>query len=487
MPINSFLYPGPTNSNPYVVENSCRFNDDDTAYMHKTPGGAGNLRTMTFSFWMKRCNFTTDAQRVFSIFNNSGADQFWLRMSDGGNDYLDFFSQTSSSQTLRLTTNARLRDPSAWYHIVVAVDTTQGTDTNRIKIYINGTQQTSFSTTSYPSQNTDLEWNKAIPNIIGAQQSDGTAEFIDMYLAEVCFIDGVQLTPTSFGEFDEDSPTIWKPKNLNNISGTKGTNGFYLDFKDSSNLGNDAWGGTDLTEVNLAAADQATDTPTNNFATLNPLMVQVGTADEPIFGEGNCQISTSTAGSIKFYAPSTIGMTAGKWYAEFDSTTTSNVHGSVGITSDPGALARNNEYIGKYANEYGNYAADGSIYTSHSENSYGNSWTGEIIGVAVDLDNNKLYMSLNGTWQDSGDPTSGATGTGAISITAVGSTVDGAYFFAVSDASPTYTNGFDCNFGGCPAGAISSGNADANGYGNFEYAPPSGYYALCTKNLAEYG
>ena len=456
----------------YNVANSCRFNSGSSDYLNRTPDSAGNLRTMTFSFWMKRSKLTSDAQRIFSIFNNSGADQFWLRTADSSNDYIDFFSQTSSTQTLRLVSSARLRDVSAWYHIVIAVDTTQGTDSNRIKMYINGVQQTSFSTTSYPSQNTDLEWNKAIPNMIGAQQSNGTAEFIDMYLAEVCFIDGQQLAPTSFGEFDEDSG-IWKPIDVSGL--TFGDNGFYLDFENSGALGADVSGNTNnFTVNNLTAIDQSTDTCTNNFATWNALF-RKGTLT-PAFSNGNLT-STFDNGGANEFALTSFGADTGKWYAEVKwisahgngATATGILDMAYTGTADP-----NNAVT----NAFG-YFGSGTKNVSGTASSYGDSYAdGDIIGIAIDMDNNKLYFSKNGTFQNSGDPTTGSTGTGAIGIVA-GVT----YGIFATD----YNNQVAELNTGSPAFAISSGNTDGNGYGNFEYAVPSGYYSLNTKNLAEYG
>ena len=456
----------------YDVANSLRFNSGSSDYLNRTPSSAGNLRTMTFSFWMKRSKLTSGAQRIFSIFNNSGADQFWLRTADSSNDYIDFFSQTSSSQTLRLVSNARLRDVSAWYHIVIAVDTTQGTDSNRIKMYINGVQQTSFSTTSYPSQNTDLEWNKAIPNMLGAQQSNGTAEFIDMYLAEVCFIDGQQLAPTSFGEFDEDSG-IWKPIDVSGL--TFGTNGFYLDFENSSALGNDANGSNNFTVNNLTAIDQSTDTCTNNFATLN------GVFNTPLtLAEGN--LKATEGSNVWNYIQGTIAVASGKWYWECKCKGNYLVLGVIDQDEAKGyAVNDRNPFTSTdiSTRSFGYYNIDGKYYSNGSGNTYGNTFASDdIIGVALDCDNKKLYFSKGGVFQNSGNPESGATGTGAISLNSNTS------LFGMAIA--VQNNNTEVNFGSPPY-AISSGNADGNGYGNFEYAVPSGYFALNTKNLAEYG
>jgi len=462
----------------YDVANSCRFNSGSSDRLNRTQT-AGNRRTYTISWWLKRSGLSASTSIIGSDPDGSHGNHFTI-IDFNSSDNLDL-SEYSSGHTFRLITNRKFRDVSAWMNIVFAVDTTQATASNRLKLYINGVQETSFSTENYPSQDLETRFNLN-SNIFTIGGRSG--QYLNGYFAEVVTIDGTALDATSFGEFDEDSPTIWKPIDVSGL--TFGTNGFYLDFEDSSALGNDVSGNNnDFTVNNLTAVDQSSDSCTNNFATLNPLQVQIGTANEPVFREGNLQIHGSSTGAIKFYAPSTIGVSSGKWYAEFKSTISSNVFGMVGVDSNPGELARNDQYPGYYANSYG-YYKDGNKYTADSASSYGNSWTNNTIGVALDLDNNKLYFSKDGTFQNSGDPTSGSTGTGAISITAPSSTTAGAYFFVLGDGSTSYINPFDCNFGS-PIHSISSGNADGNGYGNFEYAVPSGYYSLNTKNLAEFG
>jgi len=303
----------------------------------------------------------------------------------------------------------------------------------------------------------------------------------DGYMAEFCMIDGLQLGPTSFGEFDEDSPTIWKPIDVSGL--TFGNNGFYLDFEDSSNLGNDANGGTDLTEANLVAADQATDTPTNNFCTMSP----VASLDSPVMSEGNCYMTND--GSDE-QAVSTFAASNGRWYFEVKVTVQNSNNALVAGISDVYMSQKElaEGWLGMDTGQYGYVAYDGKIY--HADDggtSYGNTiTTNDILGVYVDLEDNKLYFSKNGTLQNSG------TG---YSITARASTTGGAYHFCTGDwYGSTHNVDYGVNFGGCPAFAISSGNTDDNGYGNFEYSPnitgdgsAKKFYSLCTKNLAEYG
>jgi len=464
-----------------VVTNSCRFNNDDSPYMHKTPAGAGNRRTFTISVWFKTSTVAGGNSYILSTGDYDGGEGFFqIKLSNAGRLTIDDYDTSGSSYNLRWVTPSThlIRDPSAWYHLVVAVDSTQAVQANRAKVYLNGTNISSdFTQTTSPSQNDDFHVN--LDQIVQIGRSQNNDAYFDGYLAEFCVIDGSQLAATSFGEFDEDSPTIWKPIDVSGL--TFGTNGFYLDFEASDNLGNDANGGTDLTEVNLAATDQATDIPTNNFCTVNPnhFGTEIGTVT---MSEGNTIFSAAGTGSSSdTFRSSTMAVSTGKWYAEFKLTGTATASG-VGINSGNQVA-----YIGSNSYDY-IFGFSGIVYNNDSDagGSFAAPATNDIIGVAVDLDNNKIYWSENGSFLNSGDPTSGATGTGAISVTASSSNGTGFYHFAVGDAgSGTVT--FECNFGGSSGFTVSSGNADANGYGNFEYAPPSGYYALCTKNLAEFG
>ncbi len=463
----------------FDVANSCRFNAPDDAYMHKTPSSSGSRRIGTFSIWVKLALNTPEGQFLFSGSPNATTETSLLLSIDGDN--LRFNGWTSNVQHMLLVTNRKFIDPSAYYNIVVAWDTTQGTASNRVKIYINGVQETSFSTETYPDQNRDLNINNSGNKTLIGARSTANYAFADGYYSEVVMIDGTALTPTSFGEFDEDSG-IWKPIDVSGL--TFGTNGFYLDFEDSSNLGNDANGGTDFTEVNLAATDQSTDTCTNNFATMNPLdnFYQGAT-----FSDGNLTVTTTN--SSQSYSTSSIMVSSGKWYVECKPVSGGS-EPEIGVAYKMVGVGNgNNAQLSYNANGYGYRASNpGSVWYNGSAVSTGFSQyaNGDIIGIALDLDNNKLYFSKNGTFGNSGDPTSGATGTGAISIVDPASTDMGAYAFAMNETFNDQNKVFSWNFGSPPF-SISSGNSDGNGYGNFEYAVPSGYYALNTKNLAEYG
>jgi len=465
----------------YNVANSLRFNSGSSDYLNKTLGTATNRKKFTYSFWFKKSSLTgNQGQLITAGTNGNNADELTIHSSDK----LSFQGYESSTQEFQLRTNALFRDVSAWYHVVVAYDSTQGTASNRIKMYVNGTQVTSFAIETYPDENHEPLFNSNIANYLGTYINT-SGYFYDGYMAEVVFIDGQQLDATSFGEFDSDSPTIWKPIDVSGL--TFGTNGFYLDFENASSLGADVSGNSNnFTVNNLTSIDQSTDTCTNNFATLNPLLVPLSYI--PTYAEGNLQISAQS-NSGRFQSISTIGVNSGKWYAEFrvDSSQyhTLGVCTEASFTTASTLIQDSNNYLGQSNTlSYIYYNNDGDVWSSGTISSgYGASLTsvGDILGVALDLDNHKLYFSKNGTFQNSGDPTSGSTGTGAISIP-TGHT----YFFAVGDLATGSFSGTSVNFGS-PSFAISSGNADANGHGNFEYSVPSGYFSLNTKNLAEFG
>jgi hypothetical protein len=449
MPINSFLYPAPSNSNPFEVSNSLRFNDDSSDYLSRSYSSAGNRRTWTFSCWAKigtPAHHSTyfGANNAFQLeFHSSGAMIAWKT----GGDFMK--------------TTALFRDVSAWYHIVWAFDTTQSTAANRVKLYINGTEITSWATASYPSENEELEINNAVAHYVGDYHT-GTSENMDGYLAEVCLVDGQQLDATSFGEFDSASPTIWKPKEIL----TKldfGTNGFYLQFKNSSSLGTDSsTGGNNFTVNNLTSIDQTTDTCTNNFAILNPLDF-TGSV-------------TATEGNTVFQGgryKATFGVSSGKWYWEAKRLNAPD-NAYVGIKAD------DSDWNNSFGNSYTVYTYTGNYYLNGSDQgSYGSSsTTNDILIFALDMDNGKFYIGENGTFYNSGDPAAGSN--------PMASSISGTYLPTAINNSPSGTDQYSFNFGN-PSFSISSGNADANGHGNFEYSVPSGYFALCSKNLAEFG
>mgnify|MGYP003141188795 CR=1 FL=1 len=471
---------GGNESKGYEISNSLRFNDGDSASLARTPSSEGNRDTFTISFWFKR---GVQGTRQFLINSWGGSTNDYAQIEITSSDGINVQNTVSNTSQLDLRTNRKFRDSSAWYHIVLAVDSTQSTASNRAKLYVNGVQETSFSTETYMSQNNDTYFNDDIAHYIGKRGDN--SNYFDGYLTEFHMVDGSQLAQTSFGEFDDNG--VWIPIKY---TGTYGTNGFFLQFKqtgtsaNASGIGADTSGNTHhWTPDNLAALDVTEDTCTNNFMTLNPISNYY---QQSTFSEGNTK--TVTASSPYAYDIGTIGLTQGKWYWEIKPTGSSGSDTVYILGVSGQQVTANTQQLGSGAYEWGWYAIDGNIiHNGGSASGWSNVTytTNNIIGIAMDLDNNKIYWSKNGTFQNSGDPTSGSTGTGAVALTDPASVSLGAYFIAVSYYDNSGQGTFECNFGN-PSFSISSGNTDGK-YGNFEYAPPSGYYAICTKRLAEFG
>ena len=469
MPINSFLYPAPSNSNPFEVANSLRFDDGSADSLTQTGSGSG-FTTGTLSAWVKRGKLAqSNPQSIWAYQDGTSNASRFLPHFDNGSDQFFVYAQPSSGSgtAIGLKTNREFRDLSAWYHILVEIDTTQSTSSNRVKLYINGTQETSFGTETYPDQNYVVKYmSSTSTSHVGNGGGGSNNYYFSGYMAEVCFVDGKALGPTSFGEFDSANPTIWKPKEILTQSNPQldfGTNGFYLQFKNSSSLGTDSsTGGNNFTVNNLTSIDQTTDTCTNNFAILNPLDF-TGSV-------------TATEGNTVFQGgryKATFGVSSGKWYWEAKRLNAPD-NAYVGIKAD------DSDWNNSFGNSYTVYTYTGNYYLNGSDQgSYGSSsTTNDILIFALDMDNGKFYIGENGTFYNSGDPAAGSN--------PMASSISGTYLPTAINNSPSGTDQYSFNFGN-PSFSISSGNADANGHGNFEYSVPSGYFALCSKNLAEFG
>jgi len=463
----------------YDVENSCRFDEASDASLGGTFGTPTEAKAFTLSMWFKRAGMMGTIQALLGcgpyeaiIIQNEKMTIFWDNVSAG-----------------RINWAPLLRDHSAWYHFVIAQDTAQGTDTNRVKFYLNGTQITTLGGyTSWPAQ-----------DVVGGFNEDGQAFYISTYnasgwaaggyCAEVAFIDGLQYAASNFGERNDDG--IWIPKEFKDDV-TFGNNGFYLEFKqsgvdtDASGLGADTSGNDNhLALSNLAATDQSTDTPTNNFATLNPLDI----GSEVTLSEGNCKYTGGTTvgqGELQMCG-GTFGVSKGKWYYEVKKISNGAIFGIYAADHVGANIGFDTFGSGPWNNLMnGLYDYNGNVYGGSVNSAYGSGIDDDdIVGVALDLDNGAIYYSDNGTFMDSGDPTSGASKTGAAPN--FSTSVDTWILPLISDGSSGVAGVYEFNLGGCSAFTVSSGNSDANGYGNFEFAPPSGYYAPCTKNLAEFG
>ena len=461
-----FPIAGGTQDTSYEIENSLRFNDDDSPKVSRSISSSGSARNATLSVWVKRGNLGTRQQ----IYSNKTADSGFSAMNmyfNASNDRL-YIDHHDGSSNISLYTTQVFRDPSAWYHIVHAIDTTTGTATNRLRLYINGTEVTDFATDQNPSQNADLAiTNSTGDQSIGDDPRDNN-DLFDGYMAEYNFVDGTTLDPTYFGETNDNG--VWVPKKPDVSS--YGTNGFFLEFKqtgtsaNSSGIGADTSGNDNhMSVTNLAATDVTTDTPTNNFATLNPLIGNSGIT----YSEGNLQFS-------QYYnTASTIAVANGKWYLEMKILNDNTYNPNIGIAQTYTILATEdvNNYHGNVTDSYG-ISREGNLFANGSNiGSQGFTLAqNDIVGVALDLDSGTKTIK----WYKNGSQVA----TRNLSETRSDPYVFGTY------ASSSQAGQGSFNFGN-PAFSISSGNADANGYGNFEYAPPSGYYALCTKNLAEFG
>ena len=480
-------------STGYDVDNSLLLEGSDSGknfnHQQMSPGSgdqwsaqsnAGtNSKTATISMWIKRSKLSPssgDGQHMRLVQFQTGGNATALYLT---NDKINMYDDVTSSY---LVSNRVLRDTSAWMHIVLAMDSTQATASNRVKIYVNGVQETSWATEDYGNQNSDLAMFSTtnVTFYLGCTGSNNGQYTFNGYISEFHFVDGSQKTASDFGEYDEDSG-IWKPKAY---SGTHGILGAYYNFEDTSNNKIHDESGNDNYINNRGDGFEggiATDTPTNNFATWNVLA-------------NNAGIFTYTEGATKWKPTSgnwasttaSLGFTKGKWYAEFKAA--SNVTNvMVGVQELSGNYVGG--YSGQFANStsegYGYYNASGNVYNNGANSSYGTSFpVSVLVGVALDFKDDGtalMYISKDNVWQNSADP---ANGTGGYSLNS-GNAVEGFFSFAGS----LYQNNdfLQANFGGYTVNTISSAATDANGYGNFEYAPPSGYYALCTKNLAEYG
>ena len=449
-----------------------------SAYLTKTFSSSGTSdKITTISFWCKRATTSTEN----SIITANATARDFIRFESSG-----AFKVYLSGGSANLQTSKLFRDTSAWYHIVVAFDTTQATSSNRIKIYVNGTQISSFSTSTYPAQNTTLKIGTANPNHIG-NDSEQTTPYFDGLMTHFHLIDGTAYQASDFGETDSTSG-IWKPKTAPSV--TYGTNGFFLKFENSGAMGTDSSGNGNNFTVS-GTLTQSVDTPSNNFATGNPLYF-TNSAWTTSLSNGNLTVTGHSGTNSYPVLASTLAVSAGKFYAEFKVTSSSqNFYCGVATPEAVSGTSINAHYPnwnnegGSNAHAYSIYGADGLKYVkenggSTASSSYaGTTSQNDIIGIALDLDNNKLYFHKNGTYFNSGVPTSGSTGTGAISI------INHDYLFFFSDGGGSTDASGQANFGSGYFGTTavaSAGSAPSEG-GIFEYDCPSGYQALCTKAI----
>ena len=469
----------------FNVANSLRFNSGSSDNLSRTKGTSDSTKKGTYSWWIKNSKFTGQ-----HLIDNGSAFADSASVYIDSNSRLQVFAKIGNTTKININTTRLFRDPSAWTNIVVAIDTTQGTASNRVKIYINGTQETSFTASTYPDQNDEPRFFTSSDIEKISSTTYETGGFFSGYMCEVVKVDGSQLDATSFGEFDSDSPNIWKPIDVSGLS--FGTNGYYLDFEDSSNLGNNVAGGTDFTVNNLTSVDQSLDSCTNNSCTFNNLYRTTSEINNGLL------VYNSPSSNPVFGSIGTFGVSAGKWYAECKYVSGSNHFGIIGICDEIFATLNDlgsatNTDFGKTGSALGSDPNDctvayvintGKIRNNNNNQNYGSGGgDGDIINIALDRDNRKVYFGINGTYENSGNPSSGSNGFD------LSSQVTGdLYFLGVTNDTGSSETVLDFNFGaGFGKTSVSSGNSDANGFGNFEYAVPTGFFAWNSKNLAEHG
>jgi hypothetical protein len=446
----------------YQISRSVRLNAPDSAYLSRTPGTAGNRKTWTWAGWVKLAAFSDSQPHIFGTDNddNNRSGLFYATNSE-----LQFYSRTSAVTNVNVTTVGLFRDYSAWYHIVLAVDTNQATPANVTKIYVNGVEQA--LTVSAGVQNALTQINNNVEHSIGRRLRFAD-RYLDGYLADIHFIDGQALDPTSFGEFDTNG--VWQPKAFS--GGSYGTTGFRLPFSDNSTaaaLGTDTSGNGHTWTVNNisvtagAGNDSLVDSPTNygtdtgaggevrgNYATLNPLARGVNSSQITLSNGNLDALWSSSVGYA--VAVGTIGVSSGKWYWEITHTQ-SGTRTMIGVVQ---ASADLTSYIGTTGPAYDSFGYTWRNGVNTAATSYG---VNDVVGIALDLDNGKIWFAKNGTWLGSGNPAGNSN--------SVYSSLSGTYFPAISEGDGNSPIGVTCNFGQRP----------------FAYTAPSGFKALCTTNL----
>jgi len=461
----------PSGASSYVIDHSIKVENDNREYLRWTnfsnQGSSARKKKFSMSLWCKR----TELGRQQIIWSTSQNGYLGFDAADT----VVWYQQYGGGQ-LGLRTTRVFRDVAAWYHFMIVVDTAQSTEANRVKMYVNGVQETSFGTpNTYPSQNAEAS-NLYEQHLVLGEWGGGSTGFSG-YIAEYYFLSEIAASPTDLGEYDEDTG-IWKPKAY---SGTISSPSHFLEFKDGSDLGTATSGLDSDYQNNLTAADQSTDTPTNNFCTYNN---NFKTATGIAATEGQTKVTcASGAGWLSIVA--TFGLTSGKWYWEAASSGNYVFYGIADVESDKIPQATGGYFLG-YGDDnstkaIGMYGINGQVYSDTAGHNGPGAAANTVVQIALDMDNRCVYFGANGSYISGADPTSGASKTNA-------SQWNANWTDTVYPALSVYAGYHSTtNFGGYTTDVISSAQSDANGYGTFEYAPPSGYYAICTKNLAEYG
>ena len=490
-----------TSTTVHTIGQSIRFNDDDNAVLSRTISSTSSTTTNTISMWVKRGNLGNSR-------SGSGSDALGQTLFQSGRNASNFFevnfggttagaigtsenalrisSITGDSIIMKLNTTAIFRDTSAWYNIVAVVDTTNDVASERLRLYVNGNRQTDFTSTTFPSKDTETELFRNTSNVlsVGAWVNPSeSVRYFDGYMAEITVINGQALDPSSFGLYNDSN--IWIPKDVSGLS--FGANGFHIDGRDSADLGDDESGnGNDFTTSGLASNDQVADSPTNNFATINSVYADNASAGNAgTLSNGNLQYvgggSTFSVKGLTFNLPK-----SGKWYFEYMiggnldgfGFVKQGEQGTINASNGPGQLSV--AQGGGIQNT--GWRNGGSNTTTFADSNTGSPFTaGFIHQVAIDVDNGKFYYGVKNTYYaaDGGNDGNPSAGTNHMSTFAF-STTDVVLLAGNYSGTQYWNFGQDGTFSGQQT---AQGNSDANGVGNFYYAPPTNYLALCTKNL----
>ena len=447
-------------------------------HIEYTPSSSPTGIQQTISFWIKRSELGTD-QCVFEARQNN-TNMSTIKFNT--NDELQIYSENGGTTNVYLKTSRKFRDPNGWYHIVYAIDTSQGTAADRIKMYVNGVQETAFSSSTYPSQNYDNFWyGIAQKQVIGRDNQGGGSEDFQGILSHFHYSRGYVYQASTFGSTDSTTGE-WKINTSPSVN--YGATGWFI-LKDGNSVTDQSGNGNNFT-VGSGTLTKTEDNPSNVFCTLNPL----GLKNDVTFTSGNTNATYGTSGTRSIVI-GTLGANSGKYYWEIEIQGSSDANnGVLGVSMDDHETGY--AVAGETNQSWGFKGYDGAVQNNNS--SVGGTWAtftnGDIIGVAINLDDeqgglNKLYFSKNGTWLNGANPSNHSATTGVVGITKPENGVTGFYFPVVSDAGSSATPKFKCNFGNGYFGtvAVSSAGTNASNNGIFEYDVPTGYTALSTKGL----
>ena len=450
----------------HTIDQSIRFNDDDNAYLSRTISSTSSTTTNTISMWVKRANLGNSRSGSGSdalgqtLFQSGRDANNYMELKFGGGtagglgtleDALSLYNVTGGSINMKINTTALFRDVSAFYHVLAIFDTSNQISSERLRLYVNGVRQTNFSSSTFPSKDTETELFRNTSNVlsVGAWVNPSeSVRFFDGYMAEITVINGQALDPSSFGEYN--SSNIWIPKDVSGL--TFGTNGFHIKGESASDLGNDSSSNNnDFTTSGLASHDQVSDSPTNNFCVLST--INMGSALGVTLRDGNLDGRTSgTAGN----APASISLDSGKWYWEVNNHADGSGN-NFGVGETP---------TGSF--DQFTSGSNGNAVNTNAKTTTASS--GTIIGFKLDFDAGTLTHTTNGTSYSS---------TGSL-------TADMAYAphsrLGGSSGRVVFNFGQDSSFGGLETSG-SAGASDGNGVGDFYYSVPSGFLTICTKNL----